>query len=218
MYSAIILDFVGIIADMDIKQLIKDFPLKQKFSGLRVFLTLKKNPKAKGAFNDYQKGVISSEEFVQTISELCPKSAYVIPIILKNIKKYTEINEDILEMAEILRDKGIKVIVMSNTIPETKQIIYKSELPDFVDGIICSTEIKCKKPSPDIFKYAIETYELKPNSTLMIDDTEKNLLAAEKFGMETMKCKTSKETFNFLANLLNDIDFVERTSKLNSQK
>ena len=213
MYSAIILDFVGVIADIDIKQLIKDLPIKQKFSGLRVFLTLSKNKVAKGAFNDYQKGLISAEELEQVIAEFCPNSAYIVPIILKNIRKYTFVNEDVLDMAYILRNKGMKVVVMSNSIPETEKIMLESGVEDYVDGIISSCKQQTKKPSPDIFKYAIETYGLDPETTLMIDDTEKNLVVAERFGMHAVKCKTSKSTFNFLATQLQEIDKIERMHK-----
>ena len=210
MYSSIILDFVGVIADINFKKLIKDLPIKQKFSGLRIFLTLKKQPKAKNAFNDYQKGIISSEELEQAVAEFCPKSAYVVPIILQNISNYTYVNEDVLDVAEILRDKGIKIIVMSNTIPETEKIMQDFEIEDCFDGVISSCKLQMKKPTPDIYQYAIDTYNLNPETTLMIDDTEKNLIGAEKFNIKTARCKSTKETYDLLTNLLMEIDKLER--------
>ena len=215
MYDTIILDFVGVIADIDFIKLVKDLPLKQKFSSLRVFLTIKKNPIAKGAFKDYQKGIINLEEFQDVISEICPKSAYVLPVVLGNIRRYATVNEEVLGMAEVLRNKGIKIIVISNTIPETEKIINDNYVADSVDGIVCSTHVKLRKPSPDIFKYAIETYNIDPTKTVMIDDSEKNLVAARKFGIQTEKCKNSKETYEFLTEVLETIDINERKLRYN---
>ena len=127
MYSSIILDFVGVIADINFKKLIKDLPIKQKFSGLRVLLTLTKNKDAKRAFSSYQKGLISADELEQIVARFCPKSAYTIPIILHNVSNYTYVNEDVLDVSQILRDKGIQIIVMSNTIPETEKIMRDFE-------------------------------------------------------------------------------------------
>ncbi len=210
MYSTIILDFVGVIADIDYKQLIKDLPLKEKFSGLRVFLNMKKNPQIKGAFRDYQKGLISLNDFERVVSEVCPKSSYIVPIIFNKIPRYAKVNEDVLGMAEVLRSKGVQVIVMSNTIPETEKIMQDCELEEFVDGVICSTQIQRKKPTPDIYKYAIEKYDIKPYATLMIDDTQKNLDVASQFGFETKRCKNSKETYEFLSKYFHNFDSNER--------
>ncbi|KGQ69374.1 hypothetical protein OA57_11945 [Chelonobacter oris] len=50
-------------------------------------------------------------------------------------------------------------------------------------GIVISAEVKLIKPHLDIFHYAIEKYQLNPQQTLFIDDSDANIEAAQKCGI-----------------------------------
>ena len=52
------------------------------------------------------------------------------------------------------------------------------------DGIVVSSDVKMIKPNPAIYKYILETYNLKPEECLFIDDVEANVKAAEKAGIK----------------------------------
>lgn len=65
---------------------------------------------------------------------------------------------------------------------DTLKIEYPGVMSRF-QGIVTSTVAQAKKPSPDIFLYAIETYDLIPEQTIFIDDQEDNVLSARDVGM-----------------------------------
>ncbi len=50
-------------------------------------------------------------------------------------------------------------------------------------GVVNSTVAQAKKPSLDIFLYAIKTYGLVPEETIFIDDQEDNVQSAQELGM-----------------------------------
>ena len=194
MKKTLILDFMGVIADVDYVKIAMSFPLKQRFSALRIFLSLKKNPKIKAHFKQYQMGTINLEEFQKAIGEIYPNSAYIVPLLLQKFKENVKINTKVLSLIKYIKSYDVQVLLMSNTIPETESIIMESEIPEIFDGLMCSTELGLLKPYGNIYGHALVTYDIFNKQTLMIDDSPKNLEKAEMFGFKTLRCKSSKET------------------------
>ncbi len=96
----------------------------------------------------------------------------------------------LVELRMLRNDFGI--YLLSNTNP----IMYHSkiaecfraegrEMSDYFDGRVTSFESHLAKPSRAIFEYAIENLGIKPEETLFIDDSQKNLDAAAEVGFET---------------------------------
>ena len=208
--KTIILDFVGVVADINYKKLIWSLPLKEKFSSLRIFLSLKRYPNLKYSFYCYQMGLSTLCELEQDIAEFLPHSAYVIPELLKNFHKYITVNEQVLYLVEKLKQKGIQVLLMSNSIPETEKAMNKHDLKSVFNGIILSHHLKMMKPQKKMYEYAIKTHALIPEETLMIDDTKKNLIAANEVGFKTIQCKKSEKTYVILQDYL---DYLETTNQ-----
>lgn len=55
---------------------------------------------------------------------------------------------------------------------------------DLFEGIVSSAEVGHVKPEPEIYQHLLETYHLKPEETLFIDDLEKNITGAKQMGMD----------------------------------
>ena len=209
--KTIIFDFMGIIADPNFKEIFLTSSAKEKIQALRFFVSLKKDKNLKSCFSNYQKGLIPFEKFQSDISATYSKE---VPNIAKFLNKFVDsirINFEVLNQIEVLKKYGYQVLLMSNTIPETSQLIYDFGLNNIFDGIILSTELGFKKPQPEIYYYAIEEYKLKTNNTILIDDTPKNLKTAKDFGIETINLKGSKQVEKKLAK------FLEHLSKTKSE-
>ena len=52
---------------------------------------------------------------------------------------------------------------------------------------------KMVKPEPGIYRLLLERYDLKPEECVFLDDTEKNLEAAEAFGIYTIHFKNKEQ-------------------------
>jgi len=70
--------------------------------------------------------------------------------------KYWGIFPDTVPTLKSLKDKGYKLFILSNHVPEAKEIIGKLGIAEFFDKIFISAEMGVEKPNPQIYKKALE--------------------------------------------------------------
>ena len=90
------------------------------------------------------------------------------------------------ELLREVKETGISVYALSNWSAETYPIAEKRF--DFLgcfDDVVISGRLGIKKPDPAIFEYLLNRQNLRPDSTLFIDDSEVNVGAAERLGLVT---------------------------------
>ena len=59
--------------------------------------------------------------------------------------------------------------------------------------IIANYDLKIRKPSPGIYDVLIREANVKPTQMLFVDDREKNIAAANEFGIQTVLCEINNE-------------------------
>jgi 2-haloacid dehalogenase/putative hydrolase of the HAD superfamily len=87
---------------------------------------------------------------------------------------------------EALKAKGVAQYGLSNISHETLEMTLGLS-PAFsrLDGVIASGVEKVMKPDPAIFRLACERYGFSPGEALFVDDSAKNIAAAEALGFDT---------------------------------
>ena len=90
-----------------------------------------------------------------------------------------EIKKGLLEILDYLDEKKIKkaVATSSGRIKATKLISQAGILNRF-DSIICGDEVTKGKPDPEIFLKACSKLDIAPENALVLEDSERGLLAA----------------------------------------
>lgn len=83
---------------------------------------------------------------------------------------------------------------MFNKIYKEKNRPFPFEI--FFEKAYYSFEIGKRKPDNDIYEYVLKTNNLKPNSTLFIDDSVQNVNAAKNLGMQTILLETGNSIEN----------------------
>ncbi len=85
------------------------------------------------------------------------------------------------------------VYLLSNTNPIMWRGVIAEEFlkeglrrEDYFDGIVTSFEAKCMKPDERIFRRVEESFGIRPEETLFLDDSQANLEAAARLGYKTM--------------------------------
>jgi len=90
----------------------------------------------------------------------------------KEFLRYTRLDDDALFVLQQLKGKFKLGIVSNLSIPEcVPELLKKFNLNDYFDVVVISGAINRRKPSPEIFKKALETLGLKPNEAVFVGDT-----------------------------------------------
>lgn len=99
---------------------------------------------------------------------------------------YLEASEPLLDMHKALEwaSKHYRIGLLTNIMPGMlTELLKMGKVPTLpYDVIVDSSQIGAVKPEPSIFKYAAEQAGVPADEILFIDDTQGNLVAAEKLG------------------------------------
>ncbi|WP_038058214.1 HAD family hydrolase [Thermus amyloliquefaciens] len=82
-----------------------------------------------------------------------------------------------------LKAQGLKVGVLSNTLPSLRESLAHHGLDRYVDGFFASCTLGVAKPDPRAFQMALEGLGLPPQETLYLDDDPENVEAARRLGL-----------------------------------
>ena len=101
-------------------------------------------------------------------------------------KYYLEAAEPLLAMHKTLSwaAKHYRIGLMTNMMPGMLAELFKlGKVPSLAyDVIVDSSTVGTIKPEPQIYKYAVEQANVPVDEILLVDDTQMNLVAAEKAG------------------------------------
>ncbi len=97
-------------------------------------------------------------------------------------------------LADIKKQGNYKIFLLTNLDKETYLALLKlyPKLFALFDGIVISGILQLLKPEPEIYRYLLHTYNLKPDETLFFDDQPENVLGAQKLGIDSIVCEGKK--------------------------
>ena len=212
--KTVILDFINVVADLDVKLIFDSLPLKHKLSATKILLNFKDH---KDLFDSYQKGELDLESLKFFFNHVSPTFSNSLSTLSNIIPKFIYVNQKVLDYVQTIRSKGVQVLLMSNSIPETEQVMEENNLNELFDGIILSTQVQSIKPEKEIYEYAIEKYNISTKDSIMIDDTKKNLKTAESLGIEVIHSCNSEETCEILDAYLSYLDIYNPSKTYQKQ-
>ena len=109
----------------------------------------------------------------------------------------SRMNETI-ELLPKLKASGHRLYYLSNMHVEIRDYLLENhEYIDMFDGGVFSCDINLIKPSPEIYRYIINKYDLIPGECVFFDDVEENVSAAEKEGMKGVLFTGTKCILNY---------------------
>jgi len=93
--------------------------------------------------------------------------------------------EDSVALLAALRERDVRLLALTNWSQETFPIA-RQRFPflQWFEGIVVSGEERLIKPDPRIYQRLLERYGVKPATALYIDDSARNVAAAESLGMQ----------------------------------
>jgi putative hydrolase of the HAD superfamily len=138
---------------------------------------------------------------------LMTKKWRINPTLLSHIRRKMlskrQLNQHILAfMNEVASD--FTTAILSNAGDQSRQLMEGTfKLHHIVDEIIISAEEGVIKPDPRIFEIAMARMNAEPETSLLLDDFEENVLAAIEFGMKAVHFTDTQQAIDEVRALLN---------------
>jgi 2-haloacid dehalogenase len=93
--------------------------------------------------------------------------------------------EESVALLAALRERGVRLLALTNWSQETFPIARQLfPFLQWFEGIVVSGEERLIKPDPRIYQRLLERYAVDPSAALYIDDSARNVAAAEALGMQ----------------------------------
>lgn len=162
--------------------------------------------------SDYEKGLISTEEFTNYLTKKFPgiaKSDF--------IKAWNAIILDFPEhrlqfIEQLALKNNYKLILLSNTndlhieqVINNMSLIRYKRFKNCFNKFYLSQEIHLRKPSPSIYNFVLNENNLNPTKCLFIDDLKENTDAASKLGIHIWNLDPKKEDVTNLFTIKKDL-------------
>lgn len=97
--------------------------------------------------------------------------------------------KDTLNLVKELRKSGYRLAILTNNWNDMGPRLLNVPGIDNFDYIFESSDIKLRKPDPAVFQYVEDKIQTTGKDILLIDDTEKNVVAAKSFGWQSLLYK-----------------------------
>ncbi|GAA4021276.1 HAD family phosphatase [Deinococcus rubellus] len=102
---------------------------------------------------------------------------------------------------EALRERGLKIGVLSNTLPNIWPTLDAIGLADLVDVALSSCALGVHKPALEVFRLAASELGVACGEVLFLDDKPENVVAAREVGMRAELVDLSGEVAGALVGL-----------------
>ena len=146
---------------------------------------------------EYEKGLISSEEFLNSYkNEFGLEHGSITNSWNAILVDFPEYRFNFIR--KLSEEKEYQLILLSNT-NEIHIDWIKENFPFFekfktcFDAFYLSHEINLRKPDSNIYEFVLKTHKLNPEDCLFIDDTKENTEAASAMGIHIWNLNPSKE-------------------------
>ena len=197
----LIFDLGGVIIDLDFQASFQEFATLSGLSANEVA----QRTEGLMFFTDYEKGLISSQQFRQQIGDLLQFSASDNAIDNAWCSMLGGMPAPRLQLLQRLKSK-YRTFALSNTndihVRKFNSIVEESLgsvhlFNEHFEEVYFSHEMKMRKPDSEIYLTVLQEQQLKPAETLFIDDNLDNVQGAANLGIQTLHLQDPQQLISF---------------------
>ena len=78
--------------------------------------------------------------------------------------------DDTIPFLQNMRDRGIKVAIVSNCTENTRPLLVATGVDTLADALVLSCEVGAAKPAAEIFRYALDRLGVTADAAVFVDD------------------------------------------------
>lgn len=197
MITTIIFDIGNVLADFAWEAYYRSFGYEEE-----MFRRVAKATVLNPMWNEYDRGVMSDEEILQGFIDSDPEIGEEIKKAVRYIEPMVTRNDYAIPWIQELQGKGYRCLYLSNFSERGhRECAAALDFIPYLDGGILSYQERLIKPMPEIYQLLIDRYGLVPEECVFMDDTLRNLEAAEKFGIHTIHFQNQAQAIEELKKL-----------------
>ena len=155
-------------------------------------------------WHDLDQGVLLPEEVPEKLAPLIGQSQEISNDIHHILSHYVDVLAEKPESKALFLElqKQYPIYILSNFQEAPfKKLLSLQPYIGTATGIVVSATIKHIKPDPKIYDYILETYKLRPETCVFIDDMPENIDACRKKGMHGIVFNSIKQVRSELKQL-----------------
>jgi putative hydrolase of the HAD superfamily len=182
----IILDLGGVLLNIDYLLTINAF----KKLGVKNFDELYSQANQNELFNDFEKGSIKADQFIDGIAQYLPKTTSKQAITEAWNAMLLDFPKERLGYLMQLKEH-YHIVLLSNTNTlhldffhtQLNEVYGIKSLDAYFEHTYFSCDMGMRKPNPEIFRQVCKNEGFNPEETLFIDDTAQHVEGAKKAGL-----------------------------------
>lgn len=168
-YKNIVFDLGGVLFARDPRK------FEPEFIKFFSYIMLPEMPKF---WEEYDRGVSTYDQVLTSLAEYNACSRELANTNLRRSILTQEAIPATVALIEELKASNHKLYVLSNMSLEFIEFLRQQPVYRHFDGEVISCEERVIKPEPEIYALLEQRYDLKPSTTLFIDDRKANVEAA----------------------------------------
>lgn len=139
-------------------------------------------------WNEFDRGLIPTEEIIDTFAKDAPQFRKEIAMIFEHPERMVLMYDYTLPWIHELKERGYKVYALSNWSKPTYEACIDNQLSFLkeMDGEIISFREHLLKPEPEIYQLLCERYNIHPSEAVFLDDNAANVIGARAFGLNAI--------------------------------
>ena len=189
MIRNIIFDIGNVLTDFRWKEFLSDRGFSEEMTA-RIARASVLTP----LWDEVDRGVWDTEKLMQEFIRRDPEIASELRLAFDNVKGMVTKRDYAIPWIQRLKTHGYKVYYLSNfSIKAYEDCQDALDFIPFMDGGILSCREKVIKPDAEIYRILLSRYSLKAEESVFIDDTGKNVDAAEALGIHGICFKSRKQ-------------------------
>lgn len=176
----------------DIGKVLVDFCWEKMFHELGfngdVFETIANATVRHQDWNEFDKGLVSTEEIIDTFAAHAPEYRDEIAKIYDHPENMLKLYGYAIPWIQELKARGYKVYILSNWSEPAYYACLDNALRflDLVDGAVFSFQEHVIKPDKKIFEIICNRYDIDPAKAVFLDDNAGNIESAREFGLNAI--------------------------------
>lgn len=197
MIKQILFDCGGVLAELNFRSIMEEICGEKAIADY--FISRLWSPDS--PWLKYDSGELNTQQVCDAIKAYMPRAYH--SYLEAFVERWLEALPPMAGMEEIvdeIKEQGLGCYVLSNFSEGFKQMPAKTPMLQKMNGMVISYETHLLKPDPAAFYNALNTYGLKAEETLFVDDNASNVEAAIACGLAGYHFATADAFRQYLQN------------------